>query len=77
MSPILLLIMEKFLLPLAISILQKSGVINGFEAAGIKTGTHVLQAVESIHTYPEYPGDPVTEPLVTTNLVTKDGEAVS
>lgn len=51
-----LLILEKVLLPLAISILQKSGIITGFEAAGIKAGTHVIQTVESIKTYPDYKG---------------------
>ena len=36
---------------LAIYILQKTGVLNEAEVVGIKAGTHVLQAVESIKTY--------------------------
>lgn len=56
MSAILVLILEKVLFPLALKILNKTGVISDFEESGIKAGTHVLQAVESIKTYPDYTG---------------------
>lgn len=45
-------------LPLALQILQRTGVINAAEAWGIKAGTRTIQVVQSIHTYDEYPGDP-------------------
>lgn len=48
--------LAKQLIPVAINILEKSGVINSVEAYGIKAGTHVIQTVESIKTYPDYTG---------------------
>ena len=36
---------------LAITLLQKSGVISDFEADGIRAGTHVLQAVQNVKTF--------------------------
>jgi hypothetical protein len=41
----------KFGISLAITLLEKSGVISGFEADGVRAGTHVLQAVENVHTF--------------------------
>ena len=40
---------------LAITLLEKSGVLSGIEADGIRAGTHVLQAVSNLKTYDEYP----------------------
>ena len=40
---------------LAITLLEKTGVITSFEADGIKAGTHVIQAVENLKSYAEYP----------------------
>ena len=34
-----------------VRLLEKSGVISGLEADGIRAGTHVLQAVENVKTY--------------------------
>jgi hypothetical protein len=45
----------KFGISLAITLLQKTGVISGLEADGVRAGTHVLQAVNNLKTYPEYP----------------------
>jgi hypothetical protein len=41
----------KFGISLAVSLLQKTGVINRFEADGIKAGTHVLMAVKNVKVY--------------------------
>lgn len=38
-------------------VLQKTGVVNAVEAAGIKAGTHVLQAVENTKVYPGMPSE--------------------
>ena len=44
--------------------------------ATLKTIDNIYQAIPTIHTYAEYPGD-APLPLVKTNLVTKTGENVS
>jgi hypothetical protein len=41
----------KFGISLALSLLQRTGLINAFEADGVRAGTHVLQAVENVKTY--------------------------
>lgn len=41
----------KFGISLAISLLEKMGVISGFEADGIRAGTHVLQVLKNVKTY--------------------------
>ncbi len=41
----------KFGISLAITLLEKSGVISGLEADGVRAGTHVLQAVENVKTF--------------------------
>lgn len=40
---------------LAITLLERAGVISGVEAVGIKAGTHVIQVVENLHTEDSYP----------------------
>lgn len=47
---------DKFLWPVILFFLEKTGRINQAESFGLKVGTHVLQAVESIKTYPDYEG---------------------
>ena len=67
----------KYGIPLAISILQKTGVVNAAEAFGLKAGTHVIQVVSTIKATPDYTGtgnDPL--PNATTNMTTKDGAKV-
>jgi len=55
MPPILIQLLIKAAISIAVELLKKSGVISPVEAWGIKTGTHVIQAVENIQVYPEYP----------------------
>lgn len=43
----------KTAISLAITLLQKSGVLNRFEADGVRFGTHVIQATKVEDTYPE------------------------
>ena len=55
MWAILLPYLIKFGISVAVSILEKTGCINAAEKFGLKAGTHVIQAVESVQTYDEYP----------------------
>lgn len=48
------------LIKLALAMLQKLGVITGFDAALIKAGTHTIKAIEKIKTY-SAPSDFPTE----------------
>lgn len=50
----------KYGVPLAIYILQKTGAMNALQAFGLKAGTHVLQVVEKVKTYQEYPDEAKT-----------------
>ncbi|MGB9154406.1 MAG: hypothetical protein WCD70_15120 [Alphaproteobacteria bacterium] len=70
-------LLVKYGIPLVISILQKTGIISGVEADGIKAGTHVLKAVESVKTYsqPDDFPDAVNQIPVQTNL-TNNGNPV-
>lgn len=56
----LLPFLEKLALSLALTILQKTGVINSIEATGIKAGTHVIAAVSNLKTENTYPPDKLT-----------------
>ena len=41
----------KVVVPLAIALLEKAGIISSTDATLVKAGTHVLQAIESVKTY--------------------------
>jgi hypothetical protein len=41
----------KFAISLAITLLEKTGAISGLEADGVRAGTHVIEAVQSVKTY--------------------------
>ena len=43
---------------IALTLLQKSGLLTKFEADGIKAGTHVLQVVNNLKADPQYPTGP-------------------
>lgn len=50
-------ILEKLLLPLALEVLKKSGVLNGAEVAAVKVGEKVITTVESVKVEDTYPTD--------------------
>lgn len=56
----LLPFLEKLGMSLALSILQKTGVITSLESSGIKAGTHIIKAVENLQTEETYPPDKVS-----------------
>lgn len=55
-----LTIVGKILWSVTLYFLQKTGVISTTEAWGIKTGTHVLKAVENLQIEDIYPPDRVS-----------------
>ena len=73
----LLIALVKEAMPIAIQALQKAGVINGLEAAGIRAGTHVIQVVANTKTFAEYPNDNAPTGKSACNLVTKSGQSVN
>ena len=57
MSPLLVTILLKFVLPLVLQELVKSKLMSEAEAAGIKTLDDFIVWVRALKTYPEYPQD--------------------
>ena len=60
MNPLIVTLLWKFLVPVALEVLKKTGIVDAVSAGLLKLGTHTLVAVENAKIDPSYPTPPAS-----------------